>query len=127
MNYAGKRLSTVPYEDITVGMEVVSVVNTPGKVVSKSHRETTHGTDWVYIDWDNGNKAILPHSMLTCVTVKEEPLDDDGVVKMFESVIEEDVTAYNRPGEIIYQVTQKELLKFAGKLLDKKKEESVHE
>ena len=129
MNYSGKRLSSVPYADVGIGMDVVSVTNTPGKVSEKFNRSHPSGNEWVSIKWANDGISIMPHATLTNVTVKEEDLNDPEIVKMFEDTIEEDVTAYTRPGEIIYQVTQIEMLKFVKKLLAREKkqqDESLH-
>lgn len=40
-------------------------------------------------------------------------MTDDEIIKTFEKEIENDPSAYERPGEVVYQITAKELVRAA--------------
>lgn len=68
--YSGKPLSEVPYEDIFEGMELISAIQVPGKVIEKhspGHRGEDNDID---IQWDNGKTSSGWHFQLDKVKVK---------------------------------------------------------
>jgi hypothetical protein len=71
--YSGKKLSDVPYEEISIGMEVISARNVLGQVILKIDKESIdlHGDDnWVQVKWSNNNESVRPHFDFNKVTVK---------------------------------------------------------
>lgn len=68
--YSGKPLSEVPYDEINIGMEAISYVGNPGKVVSKHIAEHRDGNQWIVIDWENGKSSNDIHACFDKVKVK---------------------------------------------------------
>jgi hypothetical protein len=74
--HSGKKLSEVPYEDIKVGMELISAIGNPGKVVEKISKEEKPNRDddnWIVIHWlpdATLQPSIQPHFLLDKITVK---------------------------------------------------------
>lgn len=71
--YSGLPLSEVPYADIFVGMEVISAVDTPGKVISQldvEKSEDPEDDNWIEISWNNGKTSYDNHYLFDKVKVK---------------------------------------------------------
>jgi hypothetical protein len=71
--YSGKKLSEVPYDDIAVGMELISAIKNPGRVREKIDKELAphrENDNWIIVDWDNGNQSYHLHQDYNFVTVK---------------------------------------------------------
>jgi len=69
-DYSGKPLSQMPYEKICEGLELISAINTPGKVVEKYIREHRNGERWLIIDWESGRSSQDLHECFDKVKVK---------------------------------------------------------
>lgn len=69
-DYSGKPLSQMPYDKITIGMELISAIDTPGKVVDKYTRKHRNGEQWLIIDWDSGRSSQDLHECFNKVKVK---------------------------------------------------------
>ena len=67
-------LSAAPYDQVFIGMKVISWKNVPGTVADKFYSQYREGNDWITINWDNGNKSIQPHALLTMVMIEEHEL-----------------------------------------------------
>jgi len=68
-----RKLSEVPYDEISLGMEVISAINTPGKVVEKLDVEKTIDPEidnWIKVEWENGKSSYDCHYNFSKVTVK---------------------------------------------------------
>ncbi len=68
--YSGKKLSEVPYDEVYVGMEVRSMKDTPGKIVSKLDKKIQHDDNWITVKWDNGNVSCNEQYTFDLVRVK---------------------------------------------------------
>lgn len=71
--YSGKPLSEVPYEDIFVGMEIISAINTLGQVANKQYVEKTKDPEddnLISINWNNGNSSHDCHYNFCNVKVR---------------------------------------------------------
>lgn len=75
-NHSGKKLSEVPYEDIEVGMELISALGNLGEVTEKISKEEMPNRDndnWIVIYWSpfaTRSSSTQLHFLLTHVTVK---------------------------------------------------------
>jgi hypothetical protein len=70
--HSGKPLSEIPYDDIWVGMEVISKRNIAGKVILKIDKQETSfplHNNWIRIEWVKGLPTSRPHSSLNNVKV----------------------------------------------------------
>lgn len=69
------RLSEKAYDDVHVGMSVISAIGTPGKVSEKimvlCDCDGNRNVPGFVIDWENGKKSDLAHWEFKNVTVKE--------------------------------------------------------
>lgn len=68
-----RKLSAVPFKEIFVGMELISAIGTPGKIVEKLDRPRTIDPEidnWIKIDWENGKSSYDCHYLFDKVTVK---------------------------------------------------------
>lgn len=73
VNYSGKKLSEVPYDEIEIGMELISAIGNPGKVEEKINKEDAPHRDndnFIAIKWDSGSYSQQLHFLLDQVTVK---------------------------------------------------------
>lgn len=71
--YQNQSLASVPYEDIIVGMEVISAIDVPGKVSEKLDKDIVKHRDngnWLVVHWDNGNVSTQDHRDYNKVKVK---------------------------------------------------------
>lgn len=66
------KLSEMNFEDIKLGLEVISDIKTTGKITKIIPELRGNGVryDTVYIDWDNGKQSIIFHMNSENVTVK---------------------------------------------------------
>lgn len=64
-------LSDVPFDSITIGMEVISAKNTPGKVIEKRSPGYRGEDNDIVIQWDSGNFTDTWHMWCDKVTIKE--------------------------------------------------------
>lgn len=69
------KLSDVKFENIKVGMEVISAIGTPGVVTECIPEIPGSGNgaryDTVNMEWNNGKKSSVFHMNADKVTVKE--------------------------------------------------------
>lgn len=68
--YSGKKLSEVPYEEIYIGMELISAINNFGKVIRKTDAIRGEDDNWIAIQWENGKYSEDLHRNLSEVTVR---------------------------------------------------------
>lgn len=68
--YSGMKLSEVPFEDITIGMKVISVLDTPGTIMELITCGFKGEANFIEIDWDNGRSSDGRHNQMKSVTVK---------------------------------------------------------
>lgn len=68
--HSGKKLSEVPYDEIAVGMEVVSMGGIHGKVGRKVGKGVLRTDNCLTIEWENGNESSSSHYMFDLVKVK---------------------------------------------------------
>lgn len=62
--YDDKPLSEVPYDKIKIGLAVLSVTNTLGKVsekISKEDHPNRDNDNLIKVKWDNGNESLNFH------------------------------------------------------------------
>ena len=60
-SYSKKPLSQVPYDQIEIGLEVLSAIKTQGTVKEKFNLEHRDGNQWIIVDWDNGRTSTDLH------------------------------------------------------------------
>lgn len=71
--YQGMKLSSVPYKDIEIGLELISAIGTPGRIKEKINKEDwphRENDNWLVVDWDNGKQSTNLHCFFDHVTVK---------------------------------------------------------
>jgi hypothetical protein len=69
-DHSGKNLSDVPYDEIRVGMELISTKGTPGKISKKIDKKIQHDDNWLLVHWNNGNMSCDEHYNFSKVKVK---------------------------------------------------------
>lgn len=70
------KLSDIPYDQVYIGMELISAIGTPGKVIEKCDTgycwQGDYGSNGVRIQWDNGNESFEPILVYEKITLKND-------------------------------------------------------